>query len=215
MWRAALAVAAVSLSAQERFVPDEHRGRSIYEHGVSFSGNSIEAILAGGTRVPASAVACANCHGPRGLGKPEAGILPSNITWEALTKPYGSSHAGGRFSPPYTEHFLVRAITMGIDSGGAELNTVMPRFQLTKEDAADLVCYIQKLGQDADSGITSGEIHIGAILPPNTAMARILRDAVMNSFERVNRQGGVFGRRIELSFSNIPKEHNTGPFSIR
>src|SRR5215471_8189168 len=172
MWRAALAIAAVSLSAQERFVPDEHRGRSIYEHGVSASGKTIEAILAGGTRVPASVVACVNCHGPQGLGKPEAGVLPSNITWEALTKPYGSDHAGGRFTPPYTEHFLVRAITMGIDSGGAELNTVMPRFQLSKEDAADLVCYIQRLGQDADTGITSGGIHIGAILPmSNTAMA--------------------------------------------
>ena len=41
-------------------------------------------------------------------------------------------------------------------------------------------------------------------------MARILRDAVINSFERMNRQGGVFGRQIEVSFLNIPKAVEIG-----
>ena len=34
-------------------------------------------------------MACANCHGFDGQGKPEGGITPSNLTWEVLSKPYG------------------------------------------------------------------------------------------------------------------------------
>jgi ABC-type branched-subunit amino acid transport system substrate-binding protein len=211
MWRAAFTLAAVSLAAQERFVPDEHRGRSIYELGVSASGNPIEATLAGGTRVPASVVACVNCHGPEGIGKPEGGVVPSNITWDALTKPYGSTHSDGRITPPYNEHFLIRAITMGIDSGGATLNAVMPRFQLSKEDAADLVCYIQSLARGGEPGVTESEVQIGVILPPITMPAsRVVRQSLVNSIARVNRGGGIFGRSIALTFLEVPEDGNTG-----
>ena len=51
-------------------------------------------------------MACANCHGMTGQGKPEGGIDPSNITWEALTKPYGVTHPSGRKHPPYTARAL-------------------------------------------------------------------------------------------------------------
>src|SRR5712671_1740968 len=39
--------------------------------------------------IPGSILPCANCHGHEGRGKAESGTVPSDLTWDALTKPYG------------------------------------------------------------------------------------------------------------------------------
>ena len=88
---------------------------------------------------PATLLACVNCHGRDGTGKPEGSVVPSDITWEALTKPYGVTHASGRTHQPYTERLLVRAICLGIDPAGHELHPTMPRFQMSREDADALI----------------------------------------------------------------------------
>src|SRR4029453_16913615 len=81
----------------------ERRGQQIYLQGTSPAGGELTAVLGKeGAEVPASVVPCANCHGHDGRGKPEGGLVPSNITWEALTTPYGVTSATGRAHPPYT-----------------------------------------------------------------------------------------------------------------
>src|SRR6185369_15373850 len=68
----------------------ESRGKEIYLIGSSKSGKDILAYIGDSSlEVPGTSMACAGCHGMAGQGKPEGGIDPSNITWEALTKPYG------------------------------------------------------------------------------------------------------------------------------
>src|SRR4030095_11227963 len=70
----------------------EKRGKSIYLRGSSPSGKEITCYLGGGTmEVPAAAMLCANCHGFDGRGNPEGGVVPSDITWDALTKSYRSA----------------------------------------------------------------------------------------------------------------------------
>src|ERR1043166_7556827 len=92
-----------SASAQTPLTPQESRGKEIYLLGTSKSGKDILAYIGDSSlEVPASSMACANCHGMAGHGKSEGGIDPSNITWEALTKPYGVTHASGRKHPAYT-----------------------------------------------------------------------------------------------------------------
>src|SRR3954453_21342240 len=79
------------------------RGRRIYQEGTSPSGGAIVAGMgdggveraAPGGEVPASAVPCAGCHGRDGKGKPEGGVIPSDLTWTALPRPYGVTHPGG------------------------------------------------------------------------------------------------------------------------
>jgi len=63
--------------------PAQAAGKQIYMEGVSPSGQEMEAILGeGSTRVPASLMPCASCHGSDGKGRPEGGVAPSEITWE-------------------------------------------------------------------------------------------------------------------------------------
>src|SRR5262245_20803133 len=107
----------------------ESRGKQIYLPGTSPSGKEIRAYVGESPlEVPGSTMACANCHGLDGRGKPEGGVTPSNLTWEILTKPYGLTHNDGRKHPPYTERALELAITRGTDPGGNRLQRVMPRF---------------------------------------------------------------------------------------
>jgi ABC-type branched-subunit amino acid transport system substrate-binding protein len=195
-----------SLFAQNRLTPQEERGRRIFERGDSASGQPITASLNGEDHVAASILPCSNCHGHDGQGKPEGGVVPSNITWDALTKPYGVTHPDGRSHPPYTERLLKRAITMGVDPAGHALNNAMPRFQLSLADASDLVAYIKRLGQAVDPGLTADAVGLGVILPAsaNASTSQIVRRVLLDYFARVNGAGGVFGRRIEVTFTELP-----------
>ena len=128
-------VTCVVAVAQTPLTPQELRGKQIYLQGTSPSGKEIFGYIGDSSlEVPGSTVACANCHALRGQGKPEGGVDPSNITWEALTKPYGVTHNSGRKHPPYTDRGLELAITRGTDPAGNKLLYAMPRYQLSKED---------------------------------------------------------------------------------
>ncbi|MGH9798980.1 MAG: cytochrome c/ABC transporter substrate-binding protein, partial [Blastocatellia bacterium] len=188
-------------TAQNPLTPSERRGKQIYARGASPSGKEILAYLGEASlEVPASTMPCANCHGFDGQGKPEGGVTPSNLTWEALTKPYGVTHADGRQHPPYTERAFELAITRGLDPAGNRLLNVMPRYVMSKEDLADLILYLKRLGKDRDPGISETAIVIGATLP-NGALAEMgqaVKAVTTAFFNELNNQGGIYNRRFEL-----------------
>src|SRR5689334_12381328 len=161
-------------SAQTPLTPQESRGKEIYLLGTAKSGKDILAYIGESSlEVPGSSMACANCHGMTGQGKPEGGIDPSNITWEALTKPYGITHASGRKHSAYTARGLELAITRGVDPAGNKLLNAMPRYQMSKDDLADLVVYLKRLGSDLDPGVSDNKISIGTTLPPSGPLAEM------------------------------------------
>lgn len=185
--------------------PQEKRGKQIYVQGTSSSGREILAYLGEASiEVPGSTMACANCHALNGEGKPEGGVVPSNLTWEALTKPYGITHPGGRTHPPYTDRLLELAITRGQDPAGNRILNIMPRYQMAREDMTDLIAYLKRLGKDTDPGVSESRIVIGTILPARSDLAGISQalKAVMTAyFDEVNSQGGIYNRKIELKFA--------------
>ncbi len=190
--------------AQESPAQREKRGKQIYVQGTSASGKEILAYLGESSlEVPGSAMPCANCHGLDGQGKPEGGVNPSNLTWEALTKPYGVTHANGRNHPPYTERGLELAITRGTDPAGNKLLNVMPRYAMPAEDLADLVAYLKLLGKDRDPGIGESKIVIGSVIPARGALAdtgQAVKAVTTAFFDELNNQGGIYNRRVEVKF---------------
>src|SRR5205085_10002737 len=107
---------------QDMLTPPEQRGKQIYVQGTSASGQTILAYLGDESlEVDGSAMACANCHGLDGQGKPAGGATPSNITWEALTKPYSVTHPNGRKHPAYTERAPELAPMRGPAPAGNDL----------------------------------------------------------------------------------------------
>jgi ABC-type branched-subunit amino acid transport system substrate-binding protein len=211
--------ACAAVAAAGQLTPEQTQGRQVYRLGTSPSGGQVTARLGGGSdrvradaaddEVPAAALPCVNCHRPDGRGRREGGVVPSNITWEALTRPYGVVHPSGRKHPPYTAASLATAITSGVDPAGNALGAVMPRYRMPPEDLAALIAYVQRLGHDPDPGLSEAAVRIGVILPPSSAPARMhiaIRTALDDWFGAANRQGGVFGRRLDPVFFTLPEE---------
>jgi ABC-type branched-subunit amino acid transport system substrate-binding protein len=193
---------ATAVTAQTPLSPQESRGKEIYLLGASKSDKDILAYIGESSlEVPGASMACANCHGLAGQGKSEGSIDPSNITWEALTKPYGVTHGNGRKHPAYTPRGLELAITRGLDPAGNKLLQAMPRYQMSKEDLDDLVVYLKRLGTDVDPGISEDKILIGTALPasgPVAEMGQAVKEVITAYFAEVNSQGGIYHRRLEL-----------------
>lgn len=193
---------AAALPAIAELTVEERRGKTIYFEGESPSGGEIVAVIGtAGTEVPAAVMPCSSCHGRDGHGRPEGGVYPSDLTWPALTKPYGVEHPTGRRHPPYDERSLVRAIAMGVDPAGNRLHVAMPIYRLSHGDMDDLIAYLRRLGEDLDPGLTDDAITLATLLPREGPLAGVgaAMEAVMRAyFEDVNRQGGIFHRRLEL-----------------
>ncbi len=156
------------------------RGREIYERGTS-GGAEIVATMSG-TPVAASLVPCGSCHGSDGRGRAEGGVVPSDIRHATLTRPYDVTAPSGRRHGPYDDRSLVRAIAMGVDPAGNRLGEVMPRYQLSRDDAAALLGFLEMLGTRSDPGVSDDAITIGVL------------GGELPSWDG----GEVFGRRIEL-----------------
>ncbi len=209
-WRAlwTLALCFVTAGAGAELTPAEERGKRIYTQGSGSSGEEIVAVLRNQTiELPATALPCVTCHKADGSGSPEGGLVPSNLTWPSLTRPYEVERPGGRRHPPYDERLLIRAITMGIDPAGNELHVAMPRYRLSRADADDLVAYIKRLGRGWDPGVGYDVVRVGTLLPlsgPRAALGRRVRILLEQFFERVNGRGGIYRRRIELVVADAP-----------
>ena len=190
--------------AQSSLTPPELRGKEIYVHGLSPSGKEILAYVGESSlEMPGALLACASCHGLDGRGKAEGGIAPSDITAERLTKPYGVQRPDGRKHPPYTDRALELAITRGTDPAGNRLLSVMPRYVMAREDLADLVAYLSRVGKDVDPGISEDKIVIATAIPgkgPLAEMGQAVKAVVSPFFANLNKQGGIYNRQIELKF---------------
>lgn len=195
--------------APGQLTPREKHGKQIYLRGTSTSGKPITAFLGDPpTEISATALTCAGCHGLDGQGKPEGGVVPSVIVWEALTKAYGSATAGGRKHPPYTERALELALTRGLDPGGNRLAAAMPRYEMAREDLADLIAYLKRVGKEQDPGLTEKSINIGTVIPADGPMAEAgeaVSALLAAYFDEVNSEGGVYNRRLEFRIARLPR----------
>jgi ABC-type branched-subunit amino acid transport system substrate-binding protein len=185
--------AAMAIAAEPEH--DQARGRTLFLTGAAGASVPTAVVGAGNVTVPATAVPCASCHGRDGRGRTESGVAPPDITREALMRPARRGVAPGRLRPAYTESLLIRAVTMGIDTGGNRLDPVMPRFGLSLSDAAALVAYLMRLGSLAEPGLGDRSLVVGTVLRQgSTAMRQVLAAYV----DEINRHGGLFGRQLVL-----------------
>ena len=184
------------------FTAQEQRGKQLYHEGADANGTSVTATLGQGSlSLPATRVPCVSCHGPDGLGRPDAGVVPSNITWSNLTKPYGLRHDNGRSHPPYTPDAIVRAVTAGVDPAGNTLDLAMPRYTLDGTAAHDVVAYLKRLGSDSDQGVGNNEIVVATVVPAGGTLAgvgSVVERLLFGYFDRINQGGGIYNRQIVL-----------------
>lgn len=176
-------------------------GRRLFHEGLDARGEPVRALLSAAVPLTGPAVACANCHGADGRGRPEGGVLPPDVTWDELTKPYGHQHPSGRRHGPFDERTFARALTEGLDPAGNRMDAAMPRYSLSASEIAALVTYLKGLARDRDPGVSDATLRLGTVLPDSgTAgeIGRAIRAMLRAYVGDLNERGGVHGRRLEL-----------------
>ncbi len=140
--------------------------------------------------------ACVQCHGTRGQERVEAGITVPSIQWNALTQ---ASRAGAGYRQASQ---LLNALRQGSGRDGRALRAPMPTFDLTAHEQQALLAYLRVLGTDAQpvAGVTPERVVVATVLPADPATASKVRNALVARVQRVNAQGGVFGRTLEVRF---------------
>jgi ABC-type branched-subunit amino acid transport system substrate-binding protein len=206
-------------SSGARLTEREKRGKQIYLRGTSPSGRAMVATMGdAAVEVPASTLPCAGCHGYDGKGRPEGGVTPTNVTWPSLTVSYGHRHEAGRAHPPFDELSLERALVEGVDPAGQPIPAAMPRYQMAREDMADLIAYLKRLDEDRDPGVGENLLTLGTLLPasgPSAEIGDAMRAVLTAYFAEVNAQGGIYGRRIELKAVSLAGNAETAAQQAR
>lgn len=198
--------------------PQEQAGRKIYFEGISPSGREISATLGASTRLPGSAVPCVNCHGEDGTGQPEGGVIPPDITWTELTKPYGHVHRGGRKHPVLDDKGVARAISEGRDPGGNRLDPAMPRYSMPWEDMTNLLAWLKRMEHEHAPGVTDSALRLGVVLPTRGrlgALGQAMRGVLEAYFDELNASGGIHGRKLELAVAGYDSDRETGLASLQ
>jgi ABC-type branched-subunit amino acid transport system substrate-binding protein/cytochrome c553 len=199
--------------------PAEERGREIYVSGTSPSGEPITGYFGEDElELPGEAATCGSCHGHDGKGRPESGVLPSNITWKYLTRSYGHVHAGGLEHPPFDVESLRAYMRTGIYPGGGKGDPSMPYYEISDRDLDDLIAYLKLVGTILDPGLGEKVIRIGTLVPAEGTLGEIgaaIREVIEAYFREVNDGGGVYGRRLELAVREIPSAEEAAPEALQ
>jgi ABC-type branched-subunit amino acid transport system substrate-binding protein len=182
--------------------PSEERGKKIYFTGRSTGGQDIIAYFGEKKQeLPGEAATCGSCHGYDGTGRPESGLIPTNITWKYLTKSYGHIHTSGLEHSPFSEESLKEYLKFGVYPGRAKGDPSMPLYRMSERDLDDLIAYLKLLGEILDPGLSDKIIKVGTLIPSGGSVAGIggaIRGTLSAYFREVNNRGGIYGRKIEL-----------------
>lgn len=212
---ALLAVPSSLAAAAPELTAAQERGRQIYFSGASPSGDPITAYFGeDGLEIPGEVATCGSCHGHDGKGRPESGVLPSNITWSHLVRSYGHLHPDGLEHLPFDEESLRHYMRTGIYPGGRKGDPSMPYYEISDRDLDDLLAYMRLVGTILDPGLSESAIRIGTLVPsegPLGEIGRVLREVLQAYFGDVNAAGGIYGRRLELVVHEIPVAEESAP----
>jgi ABC-type branched-subunit amino acid transport system substrate-binding protein len=79
----------------------------------------------------------------------------------------------------------------------------MPHFMMQQDQLNDLIAYLKRIGDDGDTdpGVSATSVRIGAAVPlsgPLKSAGESIRETLERLFAAASRNGGIYGRRIEL-----------------
>jgi hypothetical protein len=123
-----------SIDKKTRF---SSNGERIFYSGINSKGepvNNSHSMQGGG---------CAMCHGADAKGMRMMMMDAPSLKWDSLTDSKGHTHPSGRKHPPFTEPSFKICVLAGFDSGGNQLSTMMPRWEMSNEDLDDLIDYLK------------------------------------------------------------------------
>lgn len=171
---------------------DVQAGRALYREGRTAEQGELAARTAGDVRGVGRNFACVNCHRPSGLGASEGNkyVLPitgsmlfaprelnrnrvfGKLFFEARTPEFTARMRQAHMRPAYTPQTLARALREGVDPTGRALDPVMPRYEISDRDLANLIVYLRTLSAQPDPGVDAETLHIATVVSDTVDPAR-------------------------------------------
>ena len=204
----ALVLAVTPVLAGAGQAGDAELGRRLYWEGIGADGKPVTGVTQGDVEISGAQFSCVNCHRPSGFGTSEGGnyvppimgnilfdkkqldrnrifkdlyqeVQPPNF-WARVRQP--------RMRPAYDEVLLARALRDGVDAGGHEFDPIMPRYELSSADVANLAAFLKDLSGDLDPGVDDKNIHFATIIGPDAdpAEAKAMLDTMKVFFTYMN-----------------------------
>jgi cytochrome c553 len=186
------AALAVLLAAAPAFMGagqagDAEAGKRLYWEGIGADGAPIRGVTQGDVEVTGAQFSCVSCHRPSGFGTSEGGNYMPPIIGEVLFNAktpdrnrnfkelYQEVQPPGfwarvrqpRMRPAYDEAALARALREGVDPGGHEFDPIMPRYDLSDADVANLAAFLRTLSEEISPGVEGRDIHFATIIGPD------------------------------------------------
>lgn len=152
----ALLVAACAPEGVGPFTRFASNGERIYFTGtsangpISYSGGDFSPMNGRGMMRGIS-LACADCHGSDAQGGQHLMHMQlmdaPDIRWRTLTEAEGAAHADEdeheMAHDPFTPETFAQAVRNGVDPAGNALDAAMPRWQMSDQDIAELIEFLQ------------------------------------------------------------------------
>lgn len=194
-WLGAVPALAASPPPGNASAADIAAGQRLYREGLLPSGDSVRAIAVGDVAISSAHATCMSCHRRSGLGSIEGNeVVPPVVgpilydtgdpRTDAFKRNLGRMASNGpdkSLRPAYDDATLARAIRQGIDAGGRRLDPLMPRYDLSDAQVAQLIAYLKTLSDAPSPGVTDTEFHFATVFAGPVAPQR--RAAVIKVFE--------------------------------
>ena len=171
------------LEGEANKLPDlkalELMGSQLYLQGQSDKENNLKAVGAGNSPIKGAQASCVNCHRHSGLGGVEGNELILPITGRALfgggdrvivqvDKRFNKSLATS--SQFYNEETFASAVRLGQSVSGRQLNSLMPRYDLSDLELKALAAYLRTLSVSWSPGVDEKEIHLATVITPDVSV---------------------------------------------
>jgi Cytochrome c len=164
----ALLLTLLLVSGERAIAGNAERGKALY-----FGKTTLSAQVSGAD-LPGQRNACVSCHRHSALGGFEADLVVPAIAGRFLFQPASplTGHSlpwaiEQQERPAYTLDSLHEALTTGVSPAGRRLRSVMPRYQLTREDVADLSAYLSQLDGRVPPGVRDDKIYLATVITPD------------------------------------------------
>jgi cytochrome c553 len=177
-----------STYANENTDGDPELGARLYFQGLDSKGEPIKGVTRSDIPIDGSQMTCISCHRPSGMGSSEGGTYVPPIAASYLFRDrvpdrrlrnerfkevykelqgteFFDDIRRGRLRPAYeTPADIAQALRAGQDTAGRTLNPVMPRYDISDEDVANLTAFLKSNYATYDNGVEAERIHMATII---------------------------------------------------
>lgn len=163
----------------EALAADRAVGERLYREGRRADGRPLVAERLQGLSVRGAEAACIACHRPSGMGGAEGSQAVPPVAGDLLRAPGRAAPlaraprlapglqrqlSAAATRPGYTPALFERALTQGLGAGGQPLDPLMPRYQVSADEAGQLLAYLDTLAAPTPPTAAELVLHLATVV---------------------------------------------------